>query len=274
MDILKNPIITKVARALVCLFALLTMIGSFVALFSSVSLKSAGDMNKGYSLLNSTTGGAAMARAMAIVTFILSIGTVVLAYFSKHNLIISACGAGAALVQFVMGLVLSPMCDIFSISMVAMQTGESFPGGYVAVMIILAVMSIAVGICNVLGILKSDVNIPVFQGVQQLIKPNNGMMGQQPNMMGQPQQMQQMQQPYQQPVPQPTQAQQPYPQPVPQPTQAQQPYPQPVPQPTQAQQPYPQSVPQPTQAQQPYQQGVPQPTQPQQYQQPNNFNHQ
>ncbi len=271
MDILKNPIITKVARALVCLFALLTMIGSFVALFSSVSLKSADDMNKGYSLLNSTTGGAAMARAMAIVTFILSIGTVVLAYFSKHNLIISACGVGAALVQFVMGLVLSPMCDIFSISMVAMQTGESFPGGYVAVMIILAVMSIAVGICNVLGILKSDVNIPVFQGVQQLIKPNNGMMGQQPNMMGQPQQMQQ---PYQPGVPQPTQMQQPYQQPVPQPTQAQQPYPQGVPQPTQSQQPYQQGVPQPTQSQQPYQQGVPQPTQPQQYQQPNNFNHQ
>ncbi len=269
MDILKKPIITKAARALVCLFALLALIGSIVTIASSVraanmSMEDISDVGEIASIINSFTGAAAMARAMSIVCFILSLGTLALAYFSQDNFILSIGGAAASLIQFIMGLVLSPLCSLMGVMKLGMSGKDS--GSYLPVLIVLMLMAIAVGICNVLGILMNTSNIPLFQGIQQ--KVNNVMPGQQPNMMGQPQQ------PYQPGVPQPQQMQQPYQQPVPQPTQAQQPYQQPVPQPTQAQQPYQQPVPQPTQAQQPYQQGVPQPTQPQQYQQSNDFNHQ
>ncbi len=264
MDILKKPIITKAARALVCLFALLALIGSIVTIASSAraaNMDSISSMDEAMSIINTFTGAAAMARAMSIVCFILSLCTVALAYFSQDNFLISIGAAVASLIQFIMGLVLSPLCSIMGIAKLGLSGKDS--GSYLPVLIVLMLMAIAVGICNVLGILINTSNIPLFQGIQQ--KVNNVMPN---NMMGQPQQ------PYQPGVPQPTQAQQPYQQPVPQPTQAQQPYQQGVPQPTQAQQPYQQPVPQPTQAQQPYQQGVPQPTQPQQYQQPNDFNHQ
>lgn len=268
MDILKQPIVTKAARALVCLFsfiaviALIAVLASLAGISSKVESMSIYDFGGGMSLdivrsADVVLDGAALVRTMAIKSFILSIGILVLAYLTKENFMLSAIGAGISLVQFVMGLILSPICSLTGV--VKMVSGGSTGKYLVAIMIIALIFSILLVACNVFAFIFKNFKFPVISNPQQ------------PNMMGQPM--------YQQPVPQPTQAQQ-YQQPVqpqqyqqPAPQQMQQPYPQPVPQPQQAQQPYPQPVPQPTQ-QQPYQQGVPQPTQPQQYQQPNDFNHQ
>lgn len=225
MGIIKDPRITKAARGVVCLFAFLSVIGAVVFLFSR-------DANAG------------MALAMSIVTFILSLVTIALSFFSKDNFIFSIVGGGVAILQFIMGLILGSTLSISGKIKLLFN-----PGGYIFATVVLIVMSGLIMGVNLIGIfVKSEQSFidGIHKITQQSAQPQQQMMQQmqQSNMMGQVQQMQQS-------YPQPTVIDQTpvYPQ------QVQQPYPQQIPYPQQ-QVPYPQQI---------------QPEQ-QQYQQTDNFN--
>ena len=246
MDIIKDPRITKGGRAAVCLFAFLSIIGAFVFLFSS-------------------TRNAAMVLAMTIVTFVFSLAAAALAFLSKNNFIFSVVGAGLAVFQFVLGIILGATLSISGRIRI-----YDHAGGYFFATIIFIILSGLIAGVNVIGIFAKDEksfinsvrNMSMQSQPQQMMnaaQAQTQMMMQQMqqmqpnNMMGQPgiQQTTYMQ-PNMMPQQYPQQGQQGYPR------QMQQGYPQ-----QSSQQPYPQQ-----QGQQVY------PQQNQQYQQPNNFNQQ
>ncbi|MDE7231152.1 MAG: hypothetical protein K2N56_11785, partial [Oscillospiraceae bacterium] len=239
--IINNTAHKKALKALAALFALLSFIGGLVVIVSRAKLVSGMSDVSSSSLMRDPTGamgligsldafldGGAMTKIMSILCFAFSGIAFLVSFKTKDKVIFSAIGCGAALVQFVMALIISPISlkGLINSAMKSALSGDGSVslGTPLAILIILIIMAAIVCFANILGIAVKMDDAQLINRFKQSSQPQypQQMMGypqyqqpmqpqyQQPNMMGQPMQPQ-YQQPMQQPVPQ---AQPQYQQPV------------------------------------------------------------